>query len=114
ASPRAPSGQARPHTAGRSEDRTFLVRVWDPKLARIVIDFGALAVGLVACTTTQPPPAAKPEPVATNVVGSSTAGSPSPAPKIDTSSWAKDWPKTWADPRVVDALAQKCDFVPDG
>lgn len=78
---------------------------------------GALAFGLlaIACTTTQPPPPAKPEPVAPSAIGpraSASAGSPAPA-KIDTSSWAKDWPKTWSDPRVVDALAQKCDYVPE-
>lgn len=76
---------------------------------------GALVVGvgLLACTTTQPP-AAKPEPVSVASATSSAAkpGSPAPA-KIDTSSWAKDWPKTWSDPRVIDALAQRCDFVPD-
>lgn len=64
---------------------------------------------LVACTTTQP--AAKPEPSA-SAVGSVASPLAPPPSAPDASAWLSDWPKTWTDPRVVDALAADCRFVP--
>lgn len=54
---------------------------------------GALALA-IACSASAPRPTAK------------------VAPPPDPTSCQKDWPKTWKDPRVVDALAAACDFDP--
>jgi len=75
----------------------------------------ALLLLAVACSSAPPP---KPIPIPVSIPDAPRApvtDAREPAPKaaaVDTTSWVKDWPKTWADARVVDALVARCDFEP--